>query len=77
MTISREGFRMESYSIWQDFFATYRSSPDTIKALWLIVPPAFVIALVWVVLKASSRDRNHVATSRLRLKVVPTKTSKF
>ncbi|MGC4026693.1 MAG: hypothetical protein QM744_17070 [Mesorhizobium sp.] len=48
---------MEPYSFWQDFFATYRSSPDAIKALWLIVPPAFVIALTWVLSKASANRR--------------------
>ncbi|WP_137113772.1 MULTISPECIES: hypothetical protein [Mesorhizobium] len=43
---------METYSFWQDFFATYRSSPDAIKALWLIVPPTFAVALARVVLSA-------------------------
>ena len=39
---------MEPYSFWQDLFYTYRSSSDTIKALWLITPPAFVLGLIWV-----------------------------
>ena len=34
---------MESYNFWQDFFDTYQSLPDWLKALWLIVPPAFVL----------------------------------
>ncbi|MGC4026507.1 MAG: hypothetical protein QM744_16020 [Mesorhizobium sp.] len=43
---------MENYSFWQDFFATYRSSPDAIKALWLIVPPTFAVAFARVVANA-------------------------
>ena len=43
---------MENYSFWQDFFATYRSSPDAIKALWLLVPPTFAVAFTRVVLNA-------------------------
>lgn len=43
---------MDQYSFWQDFFTTYRSSPDVIKALWLIVPPAFVIVQTWVILRS-------------------------
>jgi len=42
---------MENYSFWQDFFATYRSSSDAIKALWLVVPPTFAVALARVALK--------------------------
>lgn len=37
---------MEPYNFWQDFFDTYQSLPDWLKVLWLIVPPAFVLALV-------------------------------
>lgn len=32
---------MEPYNFWQDFFDTYQSLNDWIKALWLIVPPVF------------------------------------
>ncbi|MCO5064205.1 MAG: hypothetical protein M9924_07275 [Rhizobiaceae bacterium] len=39
---------MDSYSFWQDFFISYRASPDAIKALWLTMPPAFVLMLAWV-----------------------------
>lgn len=34
---------MDPYNFWQDFFDTYQSLPDWLKALWLIVPPAFVM----------------------------------
>ncbi|MBX3596503.1 MAG: hypothetical protein KF874_02925 [Rhizobiaceae bacterium] len=46
---------MEQYNFWQDFFASYRSSSDAIKALWLISPPAFIVSLAWVVLNARRR----------------------
>ncbi|MGC4026518.1 MAG: hypothetical protein QM744_16090 [Mesorhizobium sp.] len=52
---------MENYSFWQDFFATYRSSPDAIKALWLIVPPTFAVALARAVLQPWSW-KNHDKT---------------
>lgn len=29
---------MEDYSFWADLLASYRASPDIIKALWLLVP---------------------------------------
>jgi len=48
---------MENYSFWQDFFATYRSSPDAIKALWIVAPLAFMIALVWIVARLSACKR--------------------
>lgn len=37
---------MDPYNFWQDFFDTYQSLPDWLKALWLIVPPAFVLGLL-------------------------------
>ncbi|MCO5065177.1 MAG: hypothetical protein M9924_12290 [Rhizobiaceae bacterium] len=42
---------MDSYSFWQDFFSTFRASSDFIKALWILVPPAFVVAQTWVVMR--------------------------
>ena len=32
---------MEDYSFWADLLASYRASPDIIKALWLMVPLVF------------------------------------
>lgn len=29
---------METYNFWADLLASYRASPDLIKALWLLVP---------------------------------------
>jgi hypothetical protein len=37
---------MDSYNFWQDFFDTYQSLSDWTKALWLIVPPAFLLLLI-------------------------------
>lgn len=37
---------MESYNFWADLLDTYQSLSDWIKALWLLVPPAFVLGLV-------------------------------
>ena len=36
---------MEDISAWQAFLGTYQSLADWIKALWLIVPPAFIFAM--------------------------------
>ncbi|RFC67516.1 hypothetical protein [Mesorhizobium sp. GR13] len=45
---------MEPYNFWQDFFATFRSSPDAIKALWLIAPTIFAAAIARIVSKSPS-----------------------
>jgi hypothetical protein len=42
---------MEDYHFWQDFFDTYQSLSDWTKALWLIVPPAFVLGLIALILR--------------------------
>jgi hypothetical protein len=42
---------MESYNFWQDFFDTYQSLSDWMKALWLIVPPAFLLGLIALVMR--------------------------
>ncbi|MGY6646169.1 MAG: hypothetical protein ACXIVD_13205 [Salinarimonas sp.] len=36
---------MEETTFWQALFVTYQSLTDWIKALWLIVPPAFIFAM--------------------------------
>src|SRR5690606_6067523 len=33
--------QMEDYNFWADLLASYRASPDIIKALWLMVPLVF------------------------------------
>ena len=42
---------MEGYNFWQDFLDTYQSLSDVVKALCLIVPPAFLLGLVALVLR--------------------------
>ena len=39
---------MKDYNFWADLLDTFQSSADWIKALWLAMPPAFVLALVWL-----------------------------
>ncbi len=43
---------MEETTFWQALFATYQSLTDWIKALWLIVPPAFILVLTALLLRA-------------------------
>ena len=42
---------MEDYSFWADFFDTYQSLSDAMKALWLIVPAAFVLGVIALILR--------------------------
>lgn len=42
---------MTPYNFWQDFFDTYQSLADWIKALWLVVPPLFMLALAALVMR--------------------------
>lgn len=37
---------MNDYNFWADLLDTFQSSPDWIKALWLAMPPGFVLALI-------------------------------
>jgi len=39
------------YHFWQDFFDTYQSLSNWMKFAWLIVPPAFLLALIALVLR--------------------------
>ncbi len=39
---------MDTCSVFQTFFSTYVSLSDWIKALWLIVPPAFTLGFAWI-----------------------------
>jgi hypothetical protein len=42
---------MDGCNFWQDFFDTYQSLSNWTKALWLIVPAAFVLGLAWLILR--------------------------
>jgi len=46
---------MEDYNFWQDFFDTYQSLPDWLKTLWLLIPPGFVLALIWLFRRRAGR----------------------
>ena len=46
---------MEDYNFWADLLDTFQSSADWIKALWLIVPPGFVLALIWLIRRRVGR----------------------
>ena len=37
---------MADYNFWADVLDTFQSSPDWIKALWLMIPPGFLLALI-------------------------------
>jgi len=43
---------MEDISAFQAFLGTYQALADWIKALWLIVPPAFILLLTALLLRA-------------------------
>ncbi len=42
---------MEDYNFWQDFFDTDQSLSDPTKALWLIVPAAFLLGLIALIMR--------------------------
>ncbi|MES0385533.1 MAG: hypothetical protein ABUJ98_13215 [Hyphomicrobium sp.] len=52
---------MEDYHFWQDFFDTYQSLSNWTKALWLIVPPAFLLGLVALIMRhrVAVRETEH------------------
>ncbi|MFD1744177.1 hypothetical protein ACFSE1_01770 [Rhizobium helianthi] len=41
----------DNYSFAADLLATFRASPDVIKALWLIIPPGFVLCVLRLLLR--------------------------
>ena len=46
---------MEAYNFWADLLASYRASPDFIKALWLLAP--LIVAAGLFVLMAAAAMR--------------------
>ncbi len=58
---------MEDYNFWADFFDTYQSLSDWVKILWLIVPPAFLLAFVALILRyrLASRPKQHLSDGDL------------
>jgi hypothetical protein len=56
---------MDDYNFWQDFFDTYQSLSDWMKALWLIVPPAFLLVLIRLFARGKKQQDSaeHIATA--------------
>gem|GEM_PF-2607934 len=48
---------MNDYNLAADLLATFRASPDIIKALLVIIPPAFCLALLKLLLSVRTRKR--------------------
>ncbi|WP_288191729.1 hypothetical protein [uncultured Phyllobacterium sp.] len=48
---------MDNYNFWSDLLDTFQSSPDWIKALRLLIPPAFVLGLVALTLRFRIESR--------------------
>ncbi len=48
---------MENYNFWADLLSTFRSMPDWIKVVWLVIPPVFVLGLVGLVFLFRRDDR--------------------
>ncbi|MBL4598300.1 MAG: hypothetical protein JKX93_04950 [Rhizobiaceae bacterium] len=42
---------MQEYNFWADLLDTYQSLSDWVKALWLLVPPGFLLALSVIISK--------------------------
>ena len=42
---------MENYNFLADLLSTFRSMPDWIKALWIVVPPLFVLAFTALIIR--------------------------
>ncbi|MBN9044227.1 MAG: hypothetical protein J0H18_01010 [Rhizobiales bacterium] len=42
---------MGDYNFWADLLDTFQTSPDWIKALWVLMPPGFLLGLVALLLR--------------------------
>lgn len=51
LAITNPKVRMNDYNFWADFLDTFQSSPDWIKALWLLVPPGFLLGCMALVMR--------------------------
>ena len=71
---SQEGV-MESYNFAQDLLDTYQSLPDFLKLVWALVPPLFVLAMVWMiagVIRSFAPQRRSQMSSAVVLAAPPT-----
>jgi len=41
---------VDDYNVWQDAFDTYQSLSNGLKIAWLMVPPAFLLGILALVL---------------------------
>ncbi|QND51826.1 hypothetical protein HB779_07865 [Phyllobacterium sp. 628] len=48
---------MNDYNFWSDLLDTFQSSPDWIKALWLLIPPSFLLGLVAMAMRFSMASK--------------------
>ncbi|MBD8553161.1 hypothetical protein IFT84_01345 [Rhizobium sp. CFBP 8762] len=48
---------MDLYVLWKDLLTAYHASSDWIKALWLVIPPTFLLVLIGMIMcyKIASR----------------------
>lgn len=42
---------MDEYNFWKDLLDTFQSSSDWVQAVWLIVPPMFVLILIRMIMR--------------------------
>ena len=58
---------MTEYNFISDFLDTFQSSPDWIKALWLLIPPGFLLGLIAIVMRFSmaNKQMNHSSKGEL------------
>ena len=42
---------METYNFWKDLLDTYQSLSAPLQFAWLLLPPAFLFAFVWLVFR--------------------------
>lgn len=42
---------MTDYNFWADLLDTFQSSSDWIKALWLLIPPGFLLVVIAILMR--------------------------
>lgn len=58
---------MDGYNFWQDLFDTYQSLSDWMKFAWLVVPPAFLLGFVALVMRYRLVGKRASASNNGRL----------
>lgn len=59
--------RMTDYNFLADLLDTFQSSPDWIKALWLLTPPGFLLGLIAMAMRfhIANKQMDHGSKSEL------------